>query len=205
VNDRRARSDWRFWRKIESGSMRADEAFASDAGRSSSRLIRSGLSFVLVVVLNAATGGCGGGSSAAGSSQALASRPSASRAQPLRLATIAKANAICRKLNVEFADHKPASQSVREIARLSPPRAVLERRTVEELSELAPPVAIARDWRQIIAFRTMLSEALAQLGHYANVNDLAAIRRLAVSKERLHQKLFTIASRDGLKDCSRTG
>ena len=118
---------------------------------------------------------------------------------------IAGADAICGRLNAKFAAGKATSLRVREIARLAPSRAALERTTATELSKLTPPASIASDWRQIIAYRKTLAEELVKLGQDAKLNDAAGIRALAASKKRVHGQLLSTATRDGFKDCSRVG
>jgi hypothetical protein len=115
---------------------------------------------------------------------------------------IARADTICRGLDTKRAAVNPANLSMREIARFAPPRAALEQAAVTELSKLTPPASIARDWRQVIAYRTTLTKELFKLGSDAKVNDAPGIRALAASKKLVHQKLLTVATRDGFKYCS---
>lgn len=174
------------------------------------------VSFVLVAAALAA-GGCSAGASETESSQSPtlshagstgslpASSPPPSGDPLSRSQLIARADAICRGLDTKLATVNPASLSMHEIARFAPPRAVLERTAVAELSKLMPPASITRDWRQVIAYRSTLTNELFKLGSDAKANDAAGIRALAVSKKLVHQKLLTVATRDGFKYCSRVG
>lgn len=114
---------------------------------------------------------------------------------------VVRADAICRRLNTQIEANKQASLSATEIARFAPRNAALEKTALKELSKLKPPASIARDWRQVIAYRRTLMEELAKLGRYAKANNTQAIHKLSESKKRVHQKLLTIAKRDGFKDC----
>jgi len=175
-------------------------------------MLRSGLlrlkvygSLALVAAALAA-GGCGGGSSDAKSAGSLASgnpTPSGSSRVPSQL--VARADAICRRLNTEIVATNPSKLQIRKIVSLTPQRVALERTALKELSKLAPPASIARDWRQMMAYRKTLIEELIRLGRYAKANDTQSIKSLAVSKKRVHQRLFATATRDGFKDCARVG
>jgi hypothetical protein len=174
------------------------------------------VSFVLMAAV-LAVGACGGGSGDPKSRQTLslghaglagalhfgASGASGAAGLP-QSPFIARADAICRGLDSRLAAVKPASLRVPEIARFAPPRAALEKTAVTELSRLTPPRSIARDWRLMITYRRTLAEELAKLGQNAKVGDARGIQALAVSKKRVHQKLFTVATREGFKYCLRT-
>jgi hypothetical protein len=114
---------------------------------------------------------------------------------------IAQADPICRRLNVELAAASRASHVA--IATSALRHAALERAAVAELSKLTPPASLANDWRQIIKYRRTLAEELVKLGGYAKANDTQKVKALAVSKTRVHKKLFEIAKRDGFEHCSR--
>jgi hypothetical protein len=163
-------------------------------------------------------GGCGENSSStartgqssslnhAGSTGSIASsRPPSSGDPPSRSQLIARADVICGRLNTKFAAGKATGVGMREIARFAPPHAALEWTALAELSKLAPPPSIARDWRQMIAYRRTLAEELVELGQDAKANDAAAIKALTASKKRVHGELLTTATRAGFKDCSRVG
>jgi len=165
-----------------------------------------------LVVVAVSAGGCGGGSHTASStvpanatastaSNAAASRPPGS--DPGLRQFIAEADPICRRLDSELAAAEPKSLALAEVARLAPRRAALELAAVTGLGRLAVPAAIARDWRQIVAYRRTLADELLELGQKAKANDAAAIDGLAASKKRVHERLLATASRDGFKYCSR--
>jgi hypothetical protein len=154
---------------------------------------------IVALTLALATAGCG--SSTSTTSTQADHTATTSQQSPF----IAQANAICRQLNAEFDAHKPASTSVREIARLSPPRAALEAKTLEELSKLTPSASLASDWQQILRYRQTLARELAQLGHEAKANNVTAINALATSKKHVHEKLHTVATGAGINECGEIG
>lgn len=163
----------------------------------------------LIAASMLAAAGCGGSSAPkptgtaanrAATNTAAAHRrvpgdPSASR-------VIAKADAICRRVNGELTAAPPGF-AISQIARSAPRNAALEERAIAELNRIRPPAALARDWRQIIAYRQILAQELLKLVRYAKANDARAIQTLAASKKRVHQELSRLAARDGFKDCAR--
>jgi hypothetical protein len=151
----------------------------------------------LAVVLAAA--GCGGSSK----SESTDSGSSGASAATARL--IATADAICERLDARLASTTPVHLDSRTIARSAPQNAALERAALTELVKLAPPASLADDWRQIIAYRLTLADELARLGRYAKANDTRAVKALAVSKKRVHEKLFALATHDGFRVCSQVG
>lgn len=161
--------------------------------------LRIYMPFVLVAAALAA-GGCGGGSSDARSAEPLPNSASSPRSQ-----LIARADAICRRLNTKIAAHKPANLGLAEIARGAPRNAAFEKTALEELRKLTPPASMARDWRRMIAYRILLMEELVELGRYAKAKDARGIKTLTASKKRLHGKLFTTATHGGFKVCPQIG
>ena len=145
------------------------------------------------------TAGCGGGGSTAPSTHGS---PAPNSSQRL---FVSQAEGICRRLNAEFAAHKPANQGLGEILRLAPGRAVAEKRVVAELSRLAPPGSMAASMREIIALRRTLASELAKLAAAAKAKDQAAINALARSKEAAHKKLSLSAGAAGITACAQTG
>jgi hypothetical protein len=147
------------------------------------------------------TAGCGGGTSNARSSESTnPSGVTLSKAQ-----VIAKADAICKQMNVEFAADEPKGQSLAETARITPHRAVLEQQVVKELDELKPPQAFADQLQRVISTRRSLAEELAVVGRDAKAGDIAAVHRLAASKAKLHHELRAFATAIGFTACGRVG
>jgi hypothetical protein len=166
------------------------------------RLVSRRRSASLGAVVVLALAGCGGVGTTKLTRSVTTAPRSSSASGAARL--IAKADAICRQVNHELAAG-PQRLEGPQIAVTALHNAALERRAVAELSRLTPPGALARDWRQIIAYRQSLAEALAKLGHYAKANDVQRMLALSTSKKQAHQKLSKLASRAGFKDCSRVG
>jgi hypothetical protein len=160
------------------------------------RCRKKGAVTALAILATLVATGCGSSSKA---EPRGSSGPPSESAAAARL--IAQADPICRRLNVELAAAARASHVA--IATSALRNAVLERTAVAQLSKLTPPASLAQDWRQILRYRRTLAEELVKLGGYAKANDAQAIKALAVSKKRVHKKLFEIARRDGFEHCSR--
>ena len=157
----------------------------------------------LLIAAMLAVAGCGGSSKAQPSGSVTESRPTKESAGANGL--IAKADAICRRLNVELAATASTGSEAHQLALSAPRHAALERHALAQLGKLAVPASLARDWRQILAYRQTLAEELVKLARYAKTNDTRAIQALGASKKRVHQKLTELATRDGFKDCSTIG
>lgn len=154
--------------------------------------------------------GCGGSSAPRGSSSTTRGtvttpnkrdEPHASQSTLV----LAKANAICNRLNAELEADKPASKSIAEIARVTPRHIEYETRSVDELSRLTPPTATAAQWRLMISARRALAAELVELERAAKAGNEAAIKGLAVSKKRVHAKLAAAATHAGLTGCTEVG
>lgn len=115
----------------------------------------------------------------------------------------AQASAICTRVNEQIGA-ATGLLNAREIARTSLRNAGLEFQAVAALARLTPPSSLARDWRQMIAYRRTLASELLALGHAGQTNNAASIRALALSKRSVHQKLSALASRDGIAECGAT-
>jgi len=127
---------------------------------------------------------------------------SAPRGSSTSSGVVVKADTICRRVNNELAAAPPGVLAS-QIARSAPRNAAVEQRAIAELNGITPPTAVASDWRKMIAYRQTLAEELLKLANYAKVNDTRSMQALAVSKERVHQKLSALATRDGFKDCAQ--
>jgi len=117
-------------------------------------------------------------------------------------ALIAKADAICKRLDAHLIAAPPGHLDLSAIARSAPHNAELERHVVASLSKLIPPVTMTHDWAQIIAYRRTLTEELLKLGRAAKAGDRAAVEALGASKKRVHEGLYALATRDGFKSCA---
>jgi len=152
--------------------------------------------------------GCGSsGRAGAPAATAIRSTPTKSGASnesagPSRL--IARADAVCRQVNRQLIA-APASLDASQIARDAPRNAALERRAVAQLRKLTPPASLARDWRQILAYRQTLAGQLVELAKYVKALDVRHVQALAASKKQTHRKLAGLAIRDGFKDCANVG
>lgn len=118
---------------------------------------------------------------------------------------IAKADPICRRLNVALGPAASRPLTPSELAKTSPPHAALEQATLAQLSKLKPPPGLAKDWNTMLADRRTLALDLLTIARAAQANDTAAIHTLSVTKARLHRQVAEIATRDGFSDCAAVG
>jgi hypothetical protein len=116
----------------------------------------------------------------------------------------ARADAICERLNSEFAAAKPI-KTMSDLARSVPHRAEVERRVVDELTALARSAGRVQGLGRVISYRKTLADSLAELGAQAKRNDAAAVLALGKSKARLHRELRRAAHAAGLEECGNTG
>jgi hypothetical protein len=170
-----------------------------------------------VLAATAAVAGCGGGSASAGSPASAkpapptngastaspAPRPSAKDPAEARFA--ASAGTICKRVNAELTVVKPKRASVAEVLRRVPANAATEQKGAADLSALEPPVALAHDWRLIVAYRRTLANELAQLAHAARKKDTKRIAVLSASKLHERRLLLMTARRAGLAVCGTVG
>lgn len=151
-----------------------------------------------IVVVGFAAG-CGGGTS-------RSTGPARSTAVALpKGQVIAKADAICQRMNSEFAADEPKNLGIAETARITPHRAVLEQRVVSELGSLKPGSEFAAQLQRVISVRKTLADELAEVGTDAKNGDAAAVRKLAVSKAKRHHELRAFATSAGFKVCGQVG
>jgi hypothetical protein len=149
-----------------------------------------------VAALMAVLIGCGGGSSHI---SPVASHPEGT-APAAELVT--KADAICKRINSVLVTSGSGSRDLHAISRSASRNAVLERVALNELDKLKPPPSLSRDWARIVEYRRTLAHELVELGRDAKADDRRAVQALAASKKRVHDKLFSLATRDGFKYCS---
>lgn len=149
---------------------------------------RTHLAALALAATTLAMSGCGGSSSSA---------------KPLtRAELIAKADVICRRVNVKFASSKVASQQ--DLARVSSEIASYERQAFAELSKLVPPTSLANDWAQILTVTHTFADNTAKISEYAKSSNVAAERVLFASSQTIRQQMTATARRDGFSDCGQT-
>jgi hypothetical protein len=116
---------------------------------------------------------------------------------------IARADAVCERLDLELGVGEPPHLTIQELVHRAPMHALLERRALKKLARLDAPTALAGDWHRILLLREALAQDLVALGRDAQLDDQDGIRKIVASKRRLHHVLFTLAARDGFRYCSR--
>jgi hypothetical protein len=163
-------------------------------------LLAIGLMIALLVA------GCSGGSSgsAVGGRSPQASHGTTSTA-PQSSSFAARATAICHRMNVEFDAQPPKNGTIAETARITPARAILEKRAADELGRLRVERDQASAWRTLVADRETLAKELAEVGVAARLKRLAAVKRLAESKARLHKRVTAAAERLHIPECAKFG
>jgi hypothetical protein len=146
------------------------------------------LGVVTLAVTMLAASGCGG---------------SANSAKTLtRTVLIAKADVICKRLNVNR-DSTPI-RSQQDVARILSQHAIYERDELAELGKLVPPTSMANDWKRMLAGIQTLAEDTAKVGEYVKSNNRAAARPLISTAANAQQQVLTIAKHNGFKECART-
>jgi len=148
-------------------------------------------SLLTVLVAALVLPGCGGSGGASGSDS---SSP-----------VIASADAICHRLNTELVANVPKQVSLHVFATVSPRNAALERRALDELSQLQPPASVAQQWQQVLSDRRVLADALIELARDAKAGDTTAIQELGKHKEQIRAKLLEAGDRIGFTSCQKLG
>jgi len=116
---------------------------------------------------------------------------------------IARADAICARVNDEIPNPKSAGTTMAAVAREVPGIAAIERRGVAELKALSPPATLAQQWRRIVGYRSTLAGKLVPLIRYARQRDLRKVAALGQVKARVHHVLFLAARRIGSQQCGK--
>ena len=157
---------------------------------------------------------CGSSSTAGGAKTSTRSDASSTNAAPRSSSGasrsadagfVARANAICRKLNREIATNPAKNGSRRELLHVVPRNESSERVALKELSALAPAARAAGPWRQMLALRR---EAIAELGALVTAtrhDDRAVSKTIIARKKRLHARLKAVATEAGLTECASLG
>lgn len=118
---------------------------------------------------------------------------------------IRAAEPICRKLNKEITVKETPGFNMAAIARLSPPHAAAELKALHELEGLTPSASVTQSWQQLLAYRQTLVKELIEFGRAAKATDVAAVKALSASKEKVHKRLFAVARHDGFRACAAVG
>lgn len=162
-----------------------------------------------------AIAGCGGHSGATASSQK--SRPAGTTASTRSSSApgtgstagfVAKADAICRRVNAELAAggvRRGKRVALGTIGRMASRNAAIERKGLARLESLAVPGAISVVWQRVLADRTALSRQLTELAEVVPRKDASAIKALGTTKKRLHADLSKAAKQGGFEDCGKLG
>jgi hypothetical protein len=155
--------------------------------------------WLIASIAAAALSGCGGSSDASRTASPVASQSGA------RAPVIARADAICQRLNAELAANLPKQVTTQLVAALTPRNAVLEQKAVSELAKLEPPKASAQQWQQVISYRRALAHALTELTTAAKADNQASIKRLSQYKQDVRGKLLVAGEHVGFSSCQKLG
>lgn len=120
-----------------------------------------------------------------------------------RAELMVKANAICKRVNVQVSTANKKASTEQDIARIAPRLAAFEQASLTELSKLVPPSDLANDWKTIIAGGQTLAENTAKLGEYAKAKNIKGAQTLVISSEKVQQQIVSIAKRDGFVECEQ--
>ncbi len=195
-------------------------------GAARARHVRRSAPLALMLVTAAALAGCGGGSGTSSSStpaKAVASTAQTAPSSTAPAATaasqtasvpsaggspkdlVANADAICGRINTEFADEHPNNATMPEVERVAARRAGAEEAALIELRRLRAPRALARPWQQILAYRLSRVQNLRALAEYAASSDERGMAKIVATGESLKRKLLAAASDAGFNACAEAG
>jgi hypothetical protein len=165
---------------------------------------------VLAVLAVLVSAGCGGNTASTGSTTSAASHKTPAVATSAAAKSrdgarlIARADAICRRLNSQvIASGGP--HTAEEIVRLVPKNAALERMANADLQRLGPPPALGRGWRAFLSFRRKLVTELDALVAAKRRNDARAAQIATTAKGILHGLMGSTATHLGVRDCAHIG
>jgi hypothetical protein len=120
-------------------------------------------------------------------------------------ALVARADAICRRLNDELVAAKDEIRTTQDIVRIAPQRVAVEQTALHELSKLTPPTAMAGAYEQTLASRRTLIEDTTKLGQYAATNNTKVGPSLFAATTATVRQMGATARSIGLVDCGRLG
>jgi hypothetical protein len=191
--------------------MATTQVHVSHRPRGRRRAMGRGLPTLLIAAV-LAMAGCGGSSKdGAGTSATVTppnsgptATPTAARV-PSSANMVAAAEAICMRLNAALAAEHTTVPSLGAIAGAAAHRAAVEEAALSELAKLEPPTAIARAWRQMIAYRRTLASDLVELSQKAQRKEFNAFRPLSASTATAGHDLLVTGKRARFKYCSRVG
>jgi hypothetical protein len=153
--------------------------------------------------------GCGGSSkdastttvNAATTTPPTGTTPKVATGAPLtRAQLITRANTICVNTNNKRAAIVVVHPS--EYARELPQAAIYATTETNELSELVPPAALAHDWSKLLDYFHLYAEYTNAFARYTQTHTTNTSGPLLEKAEGIHQRLATIATRDGLTHCA---
>jgi hypothetical protein len=125
-----------------------------------------------------------------------------SHTKPLsRAQLIARADAICGKINAKRAEFKIRTR--RDYATVYQQFASYAQGQIAELSKITPPASMASGWRQILADAQSYVGGIAKISGYIRSNNDHAARALDVPVFNAQEQMATIAKHNGFKDCAR--
>ncbi len=115
---------------------------------------------------------------------------------------IAKADAICTHLHIQFHEH--GIKTDQDFARYVPLLGVHEQAATAQLRKLVPPNSMASDWKRILDGTQTAANDTTKLGQYAKEHSSQPTASLLATGQQAQQEVAAIAQRDGFKDCART-
>lgn len=169
------------------------------------RHVRLAAIAIAASILGAA--GCGESSSTTtGAKGTAATSTAAATTTPAltKAALIAKADAICRRVNAKIAATDARYSNSKEFQQRVSLIAGDERSGLPSLNELTPPVSMEGEWKKIVVGAETLAEETGKLGAYIKTKDATISRAQFARVDEVERQMLGITRRVGLKDCART-
>ena len=164
------------------------------------------LAAVAAIAAMLAAAGCGKSSTTAttGSAATAASTDAVAKTGSALsdAALIAKANAICGRVNAKVAAIDARTPNSNEFGQRVTQTANAESNGILALRGLTPSASMTNDWQQIVASAHTLAEETSQLGAYLQVKDSRSRAQLS-NISAIEAQIRAITKRDGFKDCAQ--
>jgi hypothetical protein len=180
---------------------------------------RAGVVAAALVATMLAASGCGGSSDSSKSSSkssthaesiASSSTIALPPSKPLtRAQLIAKADAICSRVNAKFASYASAKLpngenllSAKGLAEATPQLVSAEQSALAELHKLTPPAELTSAWKQMLSGAQTIAVGTTRVGEYAKANNLGGATSVLQSVADAERQAYAAAKEAGLVDCT---
>jgi hypothetical protein len=113
---------------------------------------------------------------------------------------VVKANGICAHVTKQVNAMSPKSSS--ELANSLQQSVVYHQTEISELSKLAPPASMSREWKQFLTSLGKSTEDTAKAAGYMQTKGFATTNRLLVEIKNINEQVRHAATRSGIKMCA---